>query len=83
MIIALIIGQKYTATLMSDMSFTKIALCHTNNLTSATPKKNQKNAILKEKLLKLIGMRYETPDGLHTHQLVLKQSLEDVKRMVD
>ena len=39
MIIALIIGQKYTAMLMSDMSFTKIALCHTNNLTSATPKK--------------------------------------------
>ena len=39
MIIALIIGQNYTATLMSDMSFTKIALCHTNNLTAVTPKK--------------------------------------------
>ena len=36
-----------------------------------TKKKKQKNAILKEKLLKLIAKRYETPDGLHTHQLVL------------
>ena len=52
-------------------AFYKHSIMSHKQLNFRDTKKKQKNAILKEKLLKLIAKRYETPVELHTHQLVL------------